>query len=140
MLIETYLINALSYLIKNYTSKTKEVKELFDNKLIIKNSIEYIKDSLDTNISLDDLAANSSLSKYHFLRVFKKNMGLTPHHYIVTQRIHKAKELILEGSSLSQAGLNVGFNDQSHFIRNFRKIYGYSPKELLKKSNFILYK
>ena len=55
MLIETYLINALSYLIKNYTSKTKEVKELFDNKLIIKNSIEYIKDSLDTNISLDDL-------------------------------------------------------------------------------------
>lgn len=140
MVIETNMINVLSYLIKNYTDQTKEYKKLFDNKEIIKNSIEYIKDSLDANITLDELAENSSLSKYHFLRVFKKDIGLTPHHYILTQRIHKAKELVLNGSALSEVGLKVGFNDQSHFIRNFRKIYGYSPKELLKKSNFILYK
>jgi len=140
MEIETNLILALSYLIKNYTHNTKEYNNQFDDKKIMKNSIEYIKDSLDTNLSLDTLAAHSSLSKYHFLRVFKKSIGLTPHHYILTQRIHKAKELILYGESLSVAGLTVGFNDQSHFIRNFRKIYGYSPKELLKKSNFILYK
>lgn len=140
IVIESNLILALSYLIKNYTYQTKEFNEIFDNKNIIKNSIEYIKDTLDLNISLEELAKNSNLSKYHFLRVFKKNTGLTPHHYILTQKIHKAKTLVLKGQSLSEAGLNVGFNDQSHFIRNFRKIYGYSPKELLKKSNFILYK
>lgn len=138
--IETNLIHALSYLVRKYTHHTKSFNNIFDDKSIIKNSIEFIKDTLDSNISLEELAKNSSLSKYHFLRVFKKNVGLTPHHYILTQKIQKAKELILEGQNLSQAGLNVGFSDQSHFIRNFRKIYGYSPKELLQKSNFILYK
>lgn len=138
--VETNLITALSYLIKNYTHNTREYNRLFDDKTIIINSIDYINDCLASKITLDELAANSSLSKYHFLRLFKKNMGLTPHHYIVTQRIHKAKELVLSGESLSQVSLNVGFSDQSHFIRNFRKIYGYSPKELLNKSNFILYK
>jgi len=139
MLIETNMINVLSYLIQNYTDHTKEYLDLFNDKEIIKNSIEYINDSLESNISLDELALNSNLSKFHFLRVFKKSVGLTPHHYILTQRIHKAKDLILNGSSLSDAGLDVGFNDQSHFIRNFRKIYAYSPKELLTKSNFVLY-
>jgi len=139
MLIETNMINVLSYLIKNYTNHTKEYLDMFNDKEIIKNSIEYINDSLESNLSLDELSQNSNLSKYHFLRVFKKNVGLTPHHYILTQRIHKAKDLVLNGTTLSDAGLEVGFNDQSHFIRNFRKIYGYSPKELLKKSNFVLY-
>lgn len=140
MLLETNLIATLSYLVKNYTNSTKEFKGLFDDKVIVKNSIELIKDCLDSNISLDELASNSSLSKFHFLRVFKNNTGLTPHQYILTQRIHKAKELILSGEKLSHISSSVGFNDQSHFIRNFRKIYGYSPKELLNKSNFILYK
>jgi len=140
MKIETNLILAMSYLIKNYTSKTKEFQNLFDDKVIIKNSIEYIKDTLDTNISLDELAKNSNLSKYHFLRVFKNQLGLTPHQYILTQRVHKAKELILNGEKLNYIPTSVGFSDQSHFIRNFRKVYGYSPKELQKNNNFILYK
>lgn len=140
MLIESNLIDAMSHLIKNYTYTTKNYQGLFDDKLIVKNSIEYIKDLLDTNISLDELAINSSLSKYHFLRVFKKQMGLTPHQYILSQRVHKAKELILSGEKLSHIPFSVGFSDQSHFIRNFRKIYGYSPKELQKESNFILYR
>ncbi|QKJ22153.1 helix-turn-helix transcriptional regulator [Poseidonibacter lekithochrous] len=140
LLMESNLINAMSYLIKNYTDTTRDYSGLFDDKLIVKNSIEYIKDLLDTNISLEELAMNSNLSKYHFLRVFKKQMGLTPHQYILTQRVHKAKELILSGEKLSHIPFSVGFNDQSHFIRNFRKIYGYSPKELQKESNFILYK
>ena len=139
MEIEISLITALSYLIKNYTSDTKKYMPLFDDKIIIKDSIEYIKDSLDTNITLDELARNSKISKYHYLRVFKNNTGVTPHQYILTQRVQKAKELILKGSALNEIATNVGFADQSHFIRCFKKIYGYLPKELKQKSNFILY-
>lgn len=139
-LIEIKLIDALSYLVKNYTHTRKPYIALFDDKLIVKNSVEYIKDCLDTNLSLDELAQNVNLSKYHFLRSFKTQLGLTPHQYILTQRVQKAKELILKGEQLNQVATKVGFNDQSHFIRNFRKIYGYTPSELLKNSNFILYK
>ncbi len=140
MQVETDLINALSYLIKEYTHTTKKYDNLFDEKKIVTNSTEYINDSLDSNISLDEIAKQSSLSKYHFLRVFKKNIGLTPHSYIVMQRINKAKELIIHGQSLMDASINVGFSDQSHFIRNFRKMYGYSPKTLLRKEQFVTYK
>jgi len=135
--IETNLIESLSYLIKNYTSSIKKI-ENFDTIDTIKHSIEYIKDTLETNISLDDLAKISSLSKYHYLRVFKKQVGLTPHQYILANRINKAKNLVLKGISLSDATYSSGFSDQSHFIRVFKSMYGYSPKHILKKSNFIL--
>lgn len=137
---ETNLINALAYLIKNYSNKTKSYEPKFDDKKILKNSIEYIKDSIETNLTLDELALNSNLSKYHYLRVFKKNVGVTPHQYIMIQRVQKAKELILKGVNLNEVGIEVGFSDQSHFIRNFKKINGYLPSQLKTKSNFILYK
>ena len=113
---------------------------LFDESCVVKISMEYIHDNLHHDITLEELSAQTHLSKYHFLRVFKKNIGLTPHQYIIIERIQKAKELVLKGKSLGEVGFDVGFSDQSHFIRNFRKIYGYSPKLLLQKSNFILYK
>ena len=130
--IEASLIEALSYLIKNFAHTTKEYEETFDSKAIIKNSIEYIKDSLDTNITLDDLASNSKLSKYHFLRTFKNSIGLTPHQFLLIQRIEKAKELISKGISLSEIAFQTGFSDQSHFNRSFKKMYGYSPSSLNK--------
>jgi len=139
MKIETCLINALSYLIKNYTHSRKKYEPLFNDKIIVKNSIEYIKDSIETNLSLEELALNSKLSKYHFLRVFKKQMGLTPHQYILTQRVQKGKELVLKGARLSDIATTVGFSDQSHFIKSFKKIYGYKPSQLQENSNFILY-
>ncbi len=140
MQIEINLINALSYLIKTYTYTTKNYDNIFDESKIIINSTEYIKDNLGSNLCLDDISKKSSLSKYHFLRIFKKNIGLTPHHYIIMQRVNKAKELIINGQSLMDVSSNVGFSDQSHFIRNFRKMYGYSPKTLLKREKFVIYK
>lgn len=138
--IETHMIDTLSYLIQHCATQNLSIEAFYKDPTIIHSALEYIHDSLDTNIALDDLSLQTGLSKFHFLRTFKKQIGLTPHQYIITQRIFKARELILKGQSLSQASFQVGFNDQSHFGRNFRKIYGYSPKTLLKKSNFILYK
>lgn len=138
MIIETNMISALSYLIKNYAHSSKEYNLSFNNKKIIKNSIFYIKDSLESNISLDELAINSNLSKYHFLRIFKNSTGITPHQYILIQRIEKSKELILKGMNLCDVAQTTGFSDQSHLIRNFKKIYGYTPNIFKQNSNYVL--
>jgi len=140
MLCESKLIDALSYLIANYTRSATPYPFTCKAKNTMSMVVEYIHEYLDTEISLDALSKAAMVSKYHFLRLFKSHTGLTPHQYIIAERIHKAKELVLEGESLSLAGLHAGFSDQSHFIRSFRKIYGYSPKTLLQESNFILYK
>ena len=140
MQTQSKLIDALSYLIQYYTFQSKPLNYYYDEKQSIQPSLDFIHDCLEEPISLDMLAQNAHLSKFYFLRLFKKQTGLTPHQYIITQRIYKAKALILQGKSLLESALDSGFNDQSHFIRSFKKIYGYSPKTLLKKSNFILYK
>lgn len=137
--IETKLIEAFSYLIINYATCSKKLDILAHDTKIIQESMEFINDNLQENIMLDDLAQNFDLSKFHYLRVFKNHLGMTPHHYILTQRVNLAKNEILQGKSLSVAALDAGFSDQSHFARNFKKIYGYAPGELLNKSNFILY-
>ncbi len=111
---------------------------MFDNKIVLKKSIELINDCIDENISLDKLANNCNLSKYHFLRVFKKEMGLTPHSFIINERLNRANNLIKNGKTISEASLLVGFNDQSHFTRNFKKYFGYTPTLLQKNSNIIL--
>lgn len=135
--IETSIIEALAYLVKNYTSHTK-TKLFLSDKTIISNSIEYINDNLYTKISLQNLAELSQISKYHFLRIFKKHIGLTPHQYILNQKINNyKKELITNKHDI--ATYDNGFCDQSHLIRNFKKIYGYTPKHI-DNSNFILYR
>lgn len=140
LLCESKLIDALSYLIANYTRSATPYPFIDKAENTMSMVVEYIHEYLDTEISLDELSKAAMVSKYHFLRLFKSHIGLTPHQYIIAERIHKAKNLVLGGESLSLAALQAGFSDQSHFIRSFRKIYGYSPKTLLQKSNFILYK
>lgn len=136
--VESKLITALSYMIKHYAVGKKACFTCKESKTILEVK-EYIHANLETEISLEALSQQSGLSKYHFLRLFAETLGVTPHQYIIAQRIQKAKQFVLEGETLSLAGVRAGFSDQSHFIRSFRKIYGYSPKTLLQKSNFILY-
>lgn len=138
ILVEALLIEALSNLILDSTLYIKNYKEIFEDKKIIKQTYELINDSIDTNFTLETLAQNVHLSKFHFLRMFKKDFGLTPHAFIVNERLNRANRLIQSGLSISEASLQVGFNDQSHFSRNFKKYFGYTPSYLQKNSNIIL--
>ena len=58
--------------------------------------------------------------------------------FIVNERLNRANSLIQSGLSISEASIQVGFNDQSHFARNFKKYFGYTPSLLQKNSNIIL--
>src|SRR5262249_60369278 len=70
------------------------------------------------------------LSPYHFARRFKESTGLSPHRYIIARRIERAKELLRgeEDLSLGQVAARVGFWDQGHFTRHFKRLVGVTPR------------
>jgi AraC-like DNA-binding protein len=90
---------------------------------------ELIMDQLDCNWSLDEFSEETGLSRYHLIRSFKDHYGQSPHAYQLDQRIKKAKALLQQGQSLSDTALQLGFSDQSHFQRNFKKRVAVTPKQ-----------
>jgi AraC family transcriptional regulator len=92
--------------------------------------IEYIREHLDAELSLDHLAAVTHLSPYHFARLFKNSTGLPPHQYVVARRVERAKELLRQrdGLSLADVAVEVGFSSQSHFTRHFKRLVGVTPR------------
>jgi AraC family transcriptional regulator len=91
-------------------------------------AIAYIEDNPDRAISLRELAGAAGLSRFHFSRVFKRQLGLSPARYVERARIEQAKALIVNARmSLAAIAQAVGFADQSHFARRFRANEGRAP-------------
>ena len=88
---------------------------------------QMLSDQPEESYTLDGLAAVAGLSKYHFLRSFKKICGVPPFAYLTHRRISKALTLLCTGESAAQAAVAAGFYDQSHFTRYFKQIYGVAP-------------
>lgn len=98
---------------------------------ILRRITEYIHEHLHQDLSLVELSAIAQLSPYHFLRLFKQQMNITPHQYILQCRIEQAKYLIQHSElSLAEIAFKTGFSDQSHLTRSFKRITGVTPKQL----------
>jgi AraC family transcriptional regulator len=94
----------------------------------LKRLTSFIEDNLDRTINLDELAALVGVSRFHFCRLFKKSTGFTAINYVEHCRIRRAQTLIVETDlSLAEVALTIGFADQSHFTRRFRRHVGCTP-------------
>lgn len=94
--------------------------------------VDYIEAHLTEDLSLSELALTAGLSKFHFARLFKEAVGLTPHKYVLKRRIeHAAQALRKRAMTLSEASHLFGFTDQSHFTRVFKQVKGMTPKQFL---------
>ncbi|MBZ0154671.1 MAG: DNA-binding response regulator [Alphaproteobacteria bacterium] len=94
----------------------------------IQHVVRYIQHNLTTELRLSGLAREAHLSKYHFCRIFKQHVGVSPKRFIINLRIEKAKELLVkEEMNVSLAALEAGFNDLSNFIKEFKKYTGITP-------------
>jgi AraC-like DNA-binding protein len=82
-------------------------------------------------IDLDNIADEAYFSKFHFIRLFKKIYGKTPHQYLTSVRIGKAMELLAAGSSVSDVCSAVGFESLTTFSGLFKRLAGISPSVYL---------
>jgi AraC family transcriptional regulator len=95
-------------------------------------AVEYIQDQLHTDLTVSRIAQAVYVSPYHFTKLFKQSTGQSPHQYVVEARVRKAKELLTKGKfTISEVAYRVGFVDQSHLTRHFKRVFGLPPKRLL---------
>ncbi|MNP71101.1 Bifunctional transcriptional activator/DNA repair enzyme AdaA [compost metagenome] len=80
-------------------------------------------------ISLNELADLTEMSKYHLLRLFTRQKGISPYRYLETIRINQAKRLLEQGLLPIEVAAQTGFSDQSHFTNFFKKLIGLTPKQ-----------
>ena len=91
--------------------------------------VEYIKKNIRENLQLEELASQACMSKAHFLRTFKNELGLTPMEYVVKERLKLAKYyLVMGGFQIQEVCLMSGFNNLTNFIRAFKKEFHHTPK------------
>lgn len=91
----------------------------------------HLQQHLAENVTLDDLSRLVNMSAYHLLRVFRETAGLPPHSYLTQLRVARAKVLLAEGMPIAEVSTNVGFTDQSHLNRHFKRIVGVTPGQFV---------
>jgi len=100
---------------------------------IIKKSINYINQNIDGKIEINQLARQTKWDTFHFSRMFKKYVGLSPYNYILKRKIEIAKCLLLEtDQNIVDIAFKLGFDNHSNFSTRFKKFTGSSPENYRK--------
>jgi AraC family transcriptional regulator len=104
------------------------------SKLKLQRVIDYIHAQLDSDLSLKELAAIAQMSPHYFSQLFKQSTGISPHQYVIQQRIKRSQELLKNQKlTIADVAKIVGFVDQSHFHRHFKRLVGVTPKAFLQQ-------
>ena len=93
----------------------------------VSRAVEHLHENLDRNVSVDELAGLVNMSSSGFHKKFKDVMHISPLQYVKLIRLNKARTLILEGKSVSDAGYQVGYNSAAQFSREFKRQFGVVP-------------
>lgn len=122
-----YLIETL---IKNYSDLniSPQAPEISSQ---IQTVCTYLEENYSKMILLDDLSSLTGWSKYHLLRSFTKQMGISPYSYLVTIRINHAKLFLEQGIKPIEVAFSTGFSDQSHLTKFFKGLVGLTPKQYM---------
>lgn len=94
----------------------------------LQRAIAYIHDNLEAELSLDAMASEAAMSRYHFIRAFGRVTGKSPLQYVIGERMELAKVLLrTTRAPIAEVALRVGYEDVSRFGRHFRRSTGLTP-------------
>lgn len=94
----------------------------------------FIEAHMAADISMDQVAHDSGMDRYALARQFRRELGLAPHAYLVSLRLRRARELLARGISPADVAAQVGFADQSHLGRWFKRAYRITPAKYLRSA------
>ncbi|WP_319422404.1 AraC family transcriptional regulator [Pleurocapsa sp. FMAR1] len=130
-LTQTLVIHLLRHyaeaeIVQIVTSKNRSL-----TRIQLQQAIDYIHTHLDQDLSLSQIASLINISPTYFASLFKRTTGISPHQYVIGQRVERAK-LMLSKTDLAIAdiALQVGFSSQSHLTQQFKRFTGVTPKQV----------
>ena len=124
---EARLMEALALLVTRHADPAPVPAQTNGDHARIRRVRDLIEDELGEDLALETLAAEAQMSSWHFLRVFRRETGATPHLYVLQRRLARARRLLEAGESLAEVAAATGFSDQSHLTNRFRRTYGVTP-------------
>ena len=93
---------------------------------------EYINRNITSDLTLESIANHFFVSKYHVAHIFKDNLGISLHQYVIKKRLNSCRRAIASGEPITSVAEKFGFADYTSFFRAFKKEYGISPKDYQK--------
>ena len=95
----------------------------------VSDTVRYIEENADTPLALGDLADAARMSRYHFLRIFRQALGVTPYQLLLNLRLRRAAmALKTSAEPVAQVAFAAGFGDLSTFNARFRRVIGMTPQ------------
>lgn len=130
--IDLFLLKLLLFINECFDTKSHYNTETNEDPKL-NEIMKYIQENCSYPITLDMLSSKFYFNKYYLCHIFKAKMGFGISEYIKSCRLSKAIPLLREGMSVSEVALKTGFGSDTYFISTFKKNFGTSPKQYLKK-------
>ena len=124
---EERLVTALTALITRHAEARPTPRPVGCEPRAVRRAKEFIQGGFARAITLDDLSEATGLSRFHLVRLFSREVGIGPHAYLTQVRVSAAKDLLARGEPIAETALAVGFCDQSHLNRAFKRTLGVTP-------------
>jgi AraC-like DNA-binding protein len=122
----------LAVLVSRYADTKLSLQDVGKEHKAVSVAKKFLEAQPVSEVSLEDLAKLTSLSSFHLLRVFKRDMGVSPHTYQIQHRIRLAKSFLRDGKKIAEVALETGFHDQSHMGLHFKRLVGVTPMQYVK--------
>jgi AraC-like DNA-binding protein len=104
----------------------------------VERARELLAASLGQRLDLDQLSAAVGANKFVLIRQFRRETGTTPHSYRNLLRIERARELLARGAAAAEIASDLGFADQAHFSRRFKRVVGLTPSSYARATRRML--
>jgi AraC-like DNA-binding protein len=137
---ETGILETLARMVIRHGDDPPALHSISAEPVTVARVKAYLQAHHAEDVSLEDLSRLTHLTRFHLLRVFRKNTGVPPHAYLRQVRVQQAKRLLADQSldlSLADVASATGFTDQSHLTKWFKRLFGYTPGQY---RNSVLYR
>jgi transcriptional regulator GlxA family with amidase domain len=97
----------------------------------VRSALQYMTRHYGNPITLKDLSKVNAQTPSQMIRAFRKELGITPHAWLIRLRVERGTHLLERGESIASAASEVGFVDQTHFTRHFKRVHGDTPARFM---------